>query len=89
MAILYIHTYIQFINTAGLTLQLQANVISATLAQPSFLTYMNLLNTDMTALSTSGLSLISATNGIFQTGGVIGTVSQTSSLIHHLAGTDC
>ncbi|KAK3050522.1 hypothetical protein LTR09_008161 [Extremus antarcticus] len=60
---------ILFVSLGSLCYGYTANVISATLAQPTFTTYFAL---DTRA---DGLALLSATNGIFQTGGVLGTLS--------------
>ncbi|RVX73875.1 hypothetical protein B0A52_02765 [Exophiala mesophila] len=60
---------ILFVSIGSLCYGYTANVISATLAQPTFITYFDLdTRPDATAL-------LSATNGIFQTGGVLGTLS--------------
>lgn len=58
-----------FVSLGSLCYGYTANVISATLAQPTFITYFDLdTRSDATAL-------LSATNGIFQTGGVLGTLT--------------
>ena len=58
-----------FVSIGSLCYGYTANVISATLAQPSFLEYFALLTRP------GGTALLSATNGIFQTGGVLGTLT--------------
>ncbi|KAF2018528.1 general substrate transporter [Aaosphaeria arxii CBS 175.79] len=60
---------ILFVSIGSLCYGYTANVISATLAQPTFLTYFEL------DTRSDALALISATNGIFQTGGVLGTLT--------------
>ncbi|KAK5173252.1 uncharacterized protein LTR77_001933 [Saxophila tyrrhenica] len=60
---------ILFVSLGSLCYGYTANVISATLAQPTFTSYFEL------DTRPDGTALLSATNGIFQTGGVIGTLS--------------
>ena len=56
-----LHTLVRIASVLRLTVQ--------RVAQPSFNTYFNLADRP------DGLALLSATNGIFQTGGVIGTLT--------------
>lgn len=58
-----------FVSIGSLCYGYTANVISATLAQPTFIEYFAL------ATRPNATALLSATNGIFQTGGVLGTLS--------------
>ncbi|EME85865.1 uncharacterized protein MYCFIDRAFT_81836 [Pseudocercospora fijiensis CIRAD86] len=60
---------ILFVSIGSLCYGYAANVISATLAQPTFITYFEL------DTRSNATALLSATNGIFQTGGVIGTLT--------------
>ena len=60
-----------FVSIGSLCYGYTANVISATLAQPSFLLYMNVVP----GVDQGALAKLSATNGIFQTGGVLGTLT--------------
>lgn len=60
---------ILFVSLGSLCYGYTANVISATLAQPTFTEYF------APPSASEWTSLLSATNGIFQTGGVIGTLS--------------
>lgn len=60
---------ILFVSIGSLCYGYTANVISATLAQPTFTAYF------APPSVSEWTSLLSATNGIFQTGGVLGTLS--------------
>lgn len=57
-----------FVGFGSMTYGYTAAVIGTTLGQPSFIEYFEL------ATRSDGTDLISTTNGIFQTGGVIGTL---------------
>jgi MFS family permease len=52
----------------SLTYGYTASIIGTTLGQPSFISYMQL------DTRPNGTDLLSATNGLFQTGGVLGTL---------------
>jgi hypothetical protein len=58
-----------FVSIGSLCYGYTANVISATLAQPTFIEYFDF------AARSDATAILSATNGIFQTGGVIGTLT--------------
>ena len=60
---------ILFVSIGSLCYGYTANVISSTLAQPTFISYFNL------DTRPNATALLSATNGIFQTGGVLGTLT--------------
>lgn len=57
-----------FVSLGSMSYGYTASIIGTTLGQPSFITYFQL---DTRANATD---LISTTNGLFQTGGVIGTL---------------
>lgn len=56
-----------------------ASIIGTTLAQPSFLSYMDLLN-DQGVWSTQATPLIGAMSGIFQAGGIFGIIAATYAM---------
>jgi MFS family permease len=58
-----------FVSIGSLCYGYTANVISATLAQPTFIEYFGF------ATRPNATAILSATNGVFQTGGVIGTLT--------------
>lgn len=57
-----------FVGLGSMTYGYTASIIGTTLGQPTFLEYFQL------ETRSNGTDLISATNGVFQTGGVIGTL---------------
>jgi MFS family permease len=57
-----------FLGLGSMTYGYTASIIGTTLGQPSFIEYFDL------ATRKNGTDLISTMNGLFQTGGVIGTL---------------
>ncbi len=57
-----------FLGLGSMTYGYTASIIGTTLGQPSFIEYFDL------ATRNNGTDLISTMNGLFQTGGVIGTL---------------
>ncbi|KAK4494564.1 hypothetical protein PRZ48_013920 [Zasmidium cellare] len=58
-----------FVSIGSMTYGYTASIIGSTLGQPTFIAYFNL------ATRPNGTQLIAATNGLFQAGGVIGTLT--------------
>lgn len=61
------------VSTGMIAFSFPASVIGTTLAQPSFLTYMNLLD-EQGVWSSQATPLIGAMSGVFQAGGVFGII---------------
>ncbi|KAK5044372.1 hypothetical protein LTR84_011322 [Exophiala bonariae] len=67
------------VSTGMIAFSYPASIIGTTLAQPSFLSYMDLLN-DQGVWSTQATPLIGAMSGIFQAGGIFGIIAATYAM---------
>lgn len=67
------------VSTGMIAFSYPASIIGTTLAQPSFLSYMDLLDAQG-VWSTKATPLIGAMSGIFQAGGIFGIIGATYAM---------